>query len=52
MSGAPAIGILFCFAAFIGFEATTIYAEEAREPEKTVPARPISRYSSSASSTC
>ena len=36
-SGTPAIGILFCFAAFIGFEATTIYSEEAREPEKTVP---------------
>lgn len=37
MSGAPAIGILFCFAAFIGFEATTIYSEEAREPHRTVP---------------
>lgn len=37
MSGLPAIGILFCFAAFIGFEATTIYSEEAREPRRTVP---------------
>ncbi len=37
LSGSPAIGILFCFAAFIGFEATTIYSEEAREPETTVP---------------
>ncbi|MBP2237526.1 amino acid transporter [Sinorhizobium kostiense] len=37
LSGTPAIGILFCFAAFIGFEATTIYSEEAREPHKTVP---------------
>lgn len=36
-SGAPAIAILFCFAAFIGFEATTIYAEEARDPQVTVP---------------
>ncbi|PSJ60916.1 APC family permease [Pseudaminobacter soli (ex Li et al. 2025)] len=36
-SGSPSIGILFCFAAFIGFEATTIYSEEAREPHKTVP---------------
>jgi amino acid transporter len=36
-SGAPAIAILFAFAAFIGFEATTIYAEEARQPEVTVP---------------
>lgn len=37
LSGSPAVGILFCFAAFIGFEATTIYSEEARDPEKTVP---------------
>lgn len=37
MSGAPAIAILFAFAAFIGFEATTIYAEEAKQPEVTVP---------------
>jgi amino acid transporter len=37
MSGVPAIGILFCFAAFIGFEATTIYSEEASTPEITVP---------------
>jgi len=36
-SGSPAIGILFAFAAFIGFEATTIYSEEARESHKTVP---------------
>jgi amino acid transporter len=37
LSGSPAIGLLFCFASFIGFEATTIYAEEARDPERTVP---------------
>lgn len=37
LSGSPAIAILFAFAAFIGFEATTIYAEEAKEPEVTVP---------------
>ncbi|WP_376742984.1 APC family permease [Ensifer canadensis] len=37
MSGSPSIGILFCFAAFIGFEATTIYSEEARDPHRTVP---------------
>jgi amino acid transporter len=36
-SGTPSIGILFCFAAFIGFEATTIYSEEARDPSVTVP---------------
>ena len=37
MMGSPAIGILFCFAAFIGFEATTIYSEEAKDPHVTVP---------------
>jgi amino acid transporter len=37
LSGSPAIGILFCFAAFIGFEATTIYSEEAKDPHTTVP---------------
>ncbi len=36
-SGVPSIGILFCFAAFIGFEATTIYSEEAKNPSVTVP---------------
>lgn len=36
-SGVPSIGILFCFAAFIGFEATTIYSEEALNPAVTVP---------------
>lgn len=36
-SGTPSIGLLFCFAAFIGFEATTIYGEEARNPERTIP---------------
>jgi amino acid transporter len=37
LQGAPPIGLLFCFASFIGFEATVIYAEEARDPERTVP---------------
>ena len=37
LSGSPAIGILFCFASFMGFEATTIYGEEARDPERTSP---------------
>lgn len=36
-SGVPSIGILFCFAAFIGFEATTIYSEEARDPQRSIP---------------
>jgi amino acid transporter len=37
LQGAPPIGLLFCFASFIGFEATVIYAEEARDPARTVP---------------
>lgn len=36
-SGSLTAAILFCLGCFIGFEATTIYAEEAREPEKTIP---------------
>ena len=36
-SGSLTAAILFCLGSFIGFEATTIYAEEAREPEKTIP---------------
>ena len=36
-SGAPAIGLLFAAASFIGFEATTIYSEEAKDPARTVP---------------
>jgi amino acid transporter len=36
--GSPWIGLLMCFAAFIGFEATTIYSEEARDPARTIPA--------------
>lgn len=38
-SGTPSIGLLFCFAAFIGFEATTIYGEEAKNPQRTIPPR-------------
>ncbi len=37
MSAAPSIGLLFCFASFIGFEATAIYSEEAKNPKKTIP---------------
>lgn len=36
-TGAPAIGLLFAAASFVGFEATTIYSEEAKEPERTIP---------------
>ena len=35
--GSLATALLFCLGCFIGIEATTIYGEEAREPEKTVP---------------
>jgi amino acid transporter len=31
------IGMLLCFASFMGFEATTIYGEEARDPSRTIP---------------
>ena len=37
LSGSPSIGLLFCFAAFLGFEASTIYSEEAKDPRRTVP---------------
>jgi amino acid transporter len=36
-SGSLTAAVLFCLGSFIGIEATTIYAEEAREPEKTIP---------------
>lgn len=36
-SGSLAIALLFNSASFIGFEATTIYSEEARDPKRTVP---------------
>lgn len=35
--GALGVALVFGFASFIGFEATAIYSEEAREPERTVP---------------
>lgn len=37
LAGNPAIGLMFALNLFIGFEATAIYAEEAREPRKTIP---------------
>jgi amino acid transporter len=36
-SGSLAIALLFNAASFIGFEATTIYSEEAKDPKRTVP---------------
>jgi amino acid transporter len=37
ISGSLPIALLFCFASFVGFEATAIYSEEAKDPKKTVP---------------
>ncbi|GAB2461850.1 APC family permease [Xylanimonas ulmi] len=37
LSGSPAIGLMFAIAAFIGFEATAIFRDEARDPERTIP---------------
>jgi amino acid transporter len=36
-SGSVTLAILLCLGSFIGFEATTIYSEEARDPERTIP---------------
>ncbi len=36
-SGSITLSILLCLGSFIGFEATTIYSEEARDPERTIP---------------
>ena len=36
-SGTPGIAFAFAFASFIGFEATAIYGEEARDPKRAVP---------------
>ena len=36
-SGAPGLGIAFAFLCFIGFEATAIFGEEAKDPRRTVP---------------
>ncbi|MEU8865497.1 APC family permease [Streptomyces umbrinus] len=37
LDGAPGVALMFAVASMIGFEATAIYGEEAREPRKTVP---------------
>ncbi|HWL85498.1 MAG TPA: APC family permease, partial [Polyangiaceae bacterium] len=36
-SGAAGAGLVFAFNCFIGFEATAIFREEAKDPERTVP---------------
>ncbi|MDI2132113.1 APC family permease [Yinghuangia seranimata] len=35
--GSPGIGVMFAVAGFIGFEATAVFRDEARDPERTVP---------------
>lgn len=35
--GAPGVALTFAIAGFIGFEATAIFRDEARDPERTVP---------------
>jgi amino acid transporter len=37
VSGNLSVGLVFVVSAFIGFEATCIFGEEAREPRKTIP---------------
>ncbi|MFJ8471192.1 APC family permease [Kitasatospora sp. NPDC094011] len=37
LGGAPGVALMFALASMLGFEATAIYGEEAREPHKTVP---------------
>ncbi|MGK4578742.1 APC family permease [Kitasatospora sp. HPMI-4] len=37
LSGAPGVALMFALASMLGFEATAIYGEEAREPRKTIP---------------
>src|SRR5690606_38871913 len=32
-----AVALLFCILAFIGFEATLLYRDEVKDPEKTIP---------------
>lgn len=36
-SGAPGIGLMLAIAGFIGFEATAVFRDEARDPDRTVP---------------
>ncbi|HAQ59059.1 MAG TPA: amino acid transporter [Microbacterium sp.] len=37
VSGSPGVGLMFAIAAFIGFEATAIFRDEARDPNRTIP---------------
>lgn len=35
--GSPALGVMFAFFAFFGFEATAVFRYEAKEPQRTIP---------------
>ncbi|MEH3090365.1 MAG: APC family permease [Microbacterium arborescens] len=37
LSGSPGVGLMFAMAAFIGFEATAVFRDEARDPDRTIP---------------
>ncbi|MEC4840405.1 APC family permease [Mycobacteroides chelonae] len=36
-TGAPSLGLMFGFFSFIGFEATAVFRNEARDPDRTIP---------------
>jgi amino acid transporter len=36
-SGSPSLGLVFAIAGFIGFEATAIFRNEAKDPDRTIP---------------
>jgi amino acid transporter len=36
-AGAAGVSVMYAFSSFVGFEATALYAEEAREPRRSVP---------------
>ncbi|GAB2662267.1 APC family permease [Gordonia jinhuaensis] len=36
-SGAPGVALMFAFGSFFGFEAAALYAEESKDPARTVP---------------
>lgn len=37
LSGAPGFAVLFAILSFIGFEATAVFRDEARDPDRTIP---------------
>lgn len=37
VSGTPSLGLMFAFFCFIGFEATAVFRNEAKDPDRTIP---------------